>query len=211
MNFGCTCKLDPDSPEPRCPVCPSQHIDAKLDVILGTGRDRGKVSVMARGTMDIGKAFGIPPPMFASATLGGSADVISPGRCGGPIGFEADVYLDLKLGLDLIIFQPHLNFRLSVKAGQKKVQRCWNERVEGRRRRRFWSRRRTERKCVTDGCDEYIKGYASLGADIKIAGARGWASATYYLRRKVFEMHVGADVYYCPWCSWQTVVSHQVV
>jgi len=211
MNFGCTCKLDPNSAEPRCPVCPSQHIDAKLDVLLGTGRDIGKVSVMARGTMDIGKAFGIPPPMFASATLGGSADVINPGRCGGPIGFEADVYLDLKLGLDLVIFKPNLNFRLSVKAGQEKLQRCWNERVEGRRRRRWWSRRRTERKCVNNGCDEYIKGHASLGADIKIAGARGWASATYYLRRKAFEMHIGADVYYCAWCSWQTVVSHQVI
>merc|ERR1712048_1367157 len=211
MNFGCTCAFKPSGSEVRCPFCPSQHFDAKLDVILGKGRDRGKVSVMARGTLDIGKAFSIPPPLFGSATLGGSADVISPGKCGGPIGFAADVYLQLKLGLDLAIFKPALDFKLSVSAGQKYSQRCWNHRVEGRRRRRFWSRRRTHRRCVTSGCDEYIKGRASLGVNIRVAGARGWAEATYFLRSKNFELKVGADVFYCPWCSWQTVVSHKVI
>lgn len=130
---------------------------------------------------DLAPVFGITPPLYAEACIGGGIRVTLSRPCPQiALNIEGYAFFDFSIGLDFWICR--INFasvKLEIAAGTgwMKDEICRQVRVKS-----SWHRRRVEVRCtVRMGCDVYIKGAITL----TIAIARAQVGFIYWTKNKV--------------------------
>lgn len=224
IHFGCTC--DPgkiNSGEGiKCPWCHYTSMAGSLQFKFGKhpGTSYGAITIQAGGTIDLGTYFGIPAwfPLQVSCGATGAVTYNSnpPQACkdvGVSHTFSGYLAVDLTFSVNIagIISATLASRTLTVSAGQTtRDHNCKTMWDEGRRRRRFWSRRRNWWHC-DKVCDTYIRGELAqelwLGPFVAV---RQWGRLQYWFSGKIVQFQLGVDTYGF-WCGWHNFVQRTIL